>query len=226
LLGRAYFQHTAAILAAADGPVALVLGGQGDPLTYSRHIIPNLRLLAAEVPLIPIRTDFNGMDLIAHGAIAAAIGTGGRIRHTVDPTEAGRAYVRDQSPSVLVPELASWLKGSKIAELFGARPRLAPRCDCLVCGGQRLTRFLRREDQDEAIAHGMVVWSRWAGDLLAAETMRERARYWQNLCAGAVAHHDLFLRLLQRLDGLKPQVPLQRWAAEPTWPSDVPAMIP
>jgi hypothetical protein len=226
LLGKAYFQHTAAILAAARGPVALVLGGQGDPLTHSRQIIPNLRLLAADVPLLPIRTDFNGMDLVAHGAIAAAIGTGGRIRHTVDPAEKQKAFVRDQSPSVLVPELASFLKGSKLAELFGARPNIAPRCDCPVCGGQRLTRFLRREDQDEAIAHAVAVWSRWAGDLLTAATIRDRAQYWQNLCTGAVAHHGLFLQLLQRLDGLTPQEPLKRWAAEPAWSASVPAPAP
>ena len=106
---------------------------------------------------------------------------------------------------MLWPELVSWFKGSKINELFGARPTLAPRCDCAACGGQRLTRFLRREDQDEAIGHAVAVWSRWAADLLDAATLRDRAQYWQNLCVGAVAHHDVFLAQLQRLDGLKPQ---------------------
>lgn len=129
LLGQAYYPTTAAILADRGCPVAVVLGGQGDPLTQSKYIIPSLRDLAARVPLIPMRTDFNGLDLVAHGAIAVAIGTGGSVRHTVDPAEVRRAFSRDQSPSVLWPELASWFKGSKINELFGARPALAPRCD-------------------------------------------------------------------------------------------------
>jgi hypothetical protein len=225
LLGRGYFQQTAAILAGIGQPVALVLGGQGDPLTHSSHIIPNLRSLVASVPLIAMRTDFNGFDLIAHGAISAAIGTGGSVRHTVDPTEVTKAYNRNQSPSVLVPELASFLKGSKIAEVFGARPNLAPRCSCAVCGSQRLTRFLRREDQNEAIAHGVAVWSGWAEDLISAATMRDRAQYWKNLCTGAVAHHAMFMKQLQRLDGLKPQAPLKRWSTLPAWITDVSAPV-
>jgi hypothetical protein len=224
LLGPSYYPTTAAILADLGSPVAVVLGGQGDPLTQSRHIIPNLRDLAARVALIPIRTDFNGLDLVGHGAIAAAIGTGGSVRHTVDPTETCRAFSRDQSPSVLWPELATWFKGSKINELFGARPTLAPRCDCDACGGQRLTRFLRREHQNETIGHAVAVWSRWAADLLDARTIRDRAQYWQNLCTGAVASHAVFLAQLQLLDGLTPQDSLKRWAELPAWP--VPAASP
>jgi hypothetical protein len=226
LLGPSYYATTAAVLTGLGCPVAIVLGGQGDPLTQSRHIISNLRDLAARIHLIPMRTDFNGLDLIAHGALAAAIGTGGSVRHTVDPAEIRRAFSRDQSPSVLWPELASWFKGSKINELFGARPTLAPRCDCAACGGQRLTRFLRREQQNEAIGHAVAVWSRWTADLLDAPTMRDRAQYWQNLCAGAVAHHAIFLAQLRRLDGLTPQDSLKRWSGLPAWPDLAAAPVP
>ena len=225
LLGRAYYETTAAILADLGCPVAVVLGGQGDPLTQSKHIILNLRDLAARVRLMPIRTDFNGLDLVAHGAIAAAIGTGGSVRHTVDPAEACRAFSRDQSPSVLWPELASWFKGTKINELFGARPTLAPRCNCAACGGQRLTRFLRREHQNEAIGHAVAVWSGWADDLLGAATMYDRAEYWRRLCAGAVTHHSVFSAQLQLLDGLRPQDSLKRWAELPAWPASAAAPV-
>lgn len=226
LLGPSYYDTTAAILAGLGTPVAIILGGQGDPLTQSRHITPNLRDLAARVPLMPVRTDFNALDLAAHGAIAGAIGTGGSVRHTVDPAEKGRAFSRDQSPSVLWPELASFFKGSKVNELFGARPSLAPRCDCAACGGRRLTRFLRREHQAEAIGHAVAVWTRWAEDLLDAPTIRDRAQYWQNLCAGAVAHHAVFLAQLQLLEGLTPQDPLKRWATLPSWPVPAVATVP
>jgi hypothetical protein len=226
LLGPSYYATTAAILADVGCPVALVLGRQGDPLAQSQHIIPNLRDLAARIHPISMRTDFNGLDLVGHGALAAAIGTGGSVRHTVDPAEIRRAFSRDQSPSVLWPELVCWFKGSKINELFGARPTLAPRCDCAACGGQRLTRFLRREHQNEAIGHAVAVWSRWAADLLDAPTLRDRARYWQNLCTGAVAHHAVFLAQLQILDGLTPQDSLKRWAKMPAWPVSVNAPVP
>ena len=225
LLGRGYFAQTAAILATLGLPVALMLGCQGNPLDQSSDIIPNLRKLAARVPLMPIRTDFNGLDLLGQGAVCAAIGTGGRVRHIVDPAEKARSFNPGPAPSVLWPELMTFFKGSTIAEFFGSRPRLAPACDCAVCDGQRITRFLRREHQDEAIAHNVAVWSRRAGQLLSAPTVRDRAEYWKKLCGEAVVHHQLFLDLLKRLDGLKLQVSLRRWATLPAWPADVPAPV-
>jgi hypothetical protein len=222
----AYYTTTAAILAALGSPIALILGGQGDPLKQSSRIIPNLRDLAARVPLFPIRTDFNALDMVAHGAIAAAIGTGGSVRHTVSPADRPKAFrLRDVSPSVLWPELASWFKGSKINELFGARPSLAPWCVCAACAKQRLTRFLRPEHQDEAIGHAVATWSCWTADLLSAPTVGERALYWRNLCVGAVRHHDVILGQLKRLDGLEPQPSLQRWASLSAWPAAVPAPV-
>jgi len=227
LVDRAYIKTTTAILASLDNPIALILGRQFDPLDQSKRIIPNLRELAATVPLMPVRTDFNGFDLAAHGAFAAAIGTGGSLRHAVDPQERPMAFRRkgepaDPAPSVLFPELASWFKGSKIAKLFGARPHAAPRCYCPVCQGQRLTRFLKREDQDDAIAHGVEVWSGWAADLLDQPTVRDRAVYWRNLCCGAVATHAVFRMQLKIMDArtLQPQGPLGVWATQPAWPAE------
>jgi hypothetical protein len=226
LIGRGYFEQTAAILADFGRPVAVVLGCQGNPLDHSKDITPNLRELACRVPLIPIRTDFNGLDLLGHGAVCAAIGTGGRIRHTVDPAENDRSFNPGQAPSVLWPELLSYFKGSTIAELFGARPQLAPTCNCAACQGRRLTRFLRREHQDDAIAHGIAVWSPVAAQLLSEPTVRGRAERWKLLCSDAVDHHQVVLDRLNRLDGLKPQSSLKRWAALPTWPTSVPTPVP
>ncbi|WP_395107596.1 hypothetical protein [Actinomadura sp. SCN-SB] len=226
LLARDRFRRTAAVLEDVARPIALILGGQFDPLDQSKQIIPNLRSLAATVPLMAIRTDFNAFDLLAHGAFAGAIGTGGSVRHTVDPAEKPRSYHRrgqeqDQSPSVLVPELACWLRGSKINSFFGARPTIVPRCDCRVCRGQRLSRFLRREHQNEAIAHAVAVWSRWACDMLQAPSMRRRAEYWRNLCQGALDAHTVFLQQMRRMDGLEPQSALKIWASLPAWPVEL-----
>lgn len=231
LLDGPYIARTTAILADLGRPVILVLGRQFDPISQSSKIIPNLRVLAAEVPLMPARTDFNALDLVAHGAFGAAIGTGGRLRHTVDPAERPMSYrpakgqPPDQSPSVLVPELACWLRGSKITDLFGARPSLAPRCDCRRCGGRRLTGFLRREHQDHAIAHAVAVWSRWAADLLDQDTLRGRAEYWRNLCRDAVGAHAVISAQLglDERDFLKPQAPLTVWAELPAWPAVISA---
>ncbi|MDQ3403891.1 MAG: hypothetical protein M3548_10915 [Actinomycetota bacterium] len=229
LVDRAFYTQTRAILAAARCPVALVLGKQFDPLDQApTRLIPNLRDLAASIPLMPIRTDFNALDLLAHGAIAGAIGTGGSVRHTVDPAERPKSFNgnKDQSPSVLFPELASWWRGSKISKLYGARPAQETRCFCPVCGGQRLTRFQRRSDQNESMAHAIVVWSGWAGDLLAAPTMLGRAQYWRTFCSGALRYHGMIPEQLGQMEPLKPQHSLKQWATMPIWPVTVPASVP
>ncbi|MEU4419286.1 hypothetical protein AB0F81_01570 [Actinoplanes sp. NPDC024001] len=221
LLDRAFFTQTQAILQDAGCPVALVLGKQGDPLTQSARIIPNLRTLAATVPLMPICTDFNGLDLMAHGAFAAAIGTGGSIRHTVPPPRKPFAFVQnDKSPSVLIPELMCWWKGSKINKLCGAAPSRAPKCSCETCGNQALTRFLYEEDQPEAIAHAVAAWSVIADGLLAQPTVRDRAEYWRNICHSAVAEHEMFAKRLRQVDPLPVQTPLKQWAKLPAWPTE------
>ncbi|WP_433828652.1 hypothetical protein ACQP2E_04740 [Actinoplanes sp. CA-015351] len=221
LIDRAFFTQTQAILHDVGCPIALVLGKQGDPLTQSVRIIPNLRTLAATVPLMPICTDFNGLDLVAHGAFAAAIGTGGSIRHTVPyPREPLSFNGRDKSPSVLVPDLMCWWKGSKINELSGAAPSRAPRCRCGTCGDQALTRFLQKEDQPEAIAHAVAAWTVIAEGLLDQPTVRERAAYWRNICVGALNEHEMLAKRLRRPDAFEPQAPLKRWATLPAWPAE------
>jgi hypothetical protein len=225
LLGGSYFRQTAAILAQYARPVALVLGSQGNPLDQSKDIVPNLRKLASSVPLIPIRTDFNALDLLGQGAICAAIGTGGSIRHAVDPAENDRSFNPGPAPSVLWRELLTFFKGNTIAESFGARERLAPTCGCAVCGGRRISRFLRREHQDDAIAHGVAVWQPIARQLLSSPTVGDRAASWKDQCAQAIIQHQAALDRLQRLDGLRLQPSLRQWATLPARPTEVPTPV-
>jgi hypothetical protein len=219
LLDRSFIRQTTAILSDVGCPVALVMGRQFDPLQHAAaRIIPNLRLLAATVDLMPIRTDFNAFDLVAHGAFAGAIGTGGSIRHTVDPTDKPKSILRprdDTSPSVLFPEFVCWWRGSRIAKLYGARA--AARCPCAVCEERQLNRFVRRSDQNEAMAHAVATWSGWANDMLEAQTMAERAQYWQTLCRGSIMHHKHLAVQLRRREPIKPQRPIEVWANLPAW---------
>jgi hypothetical protein len=225
LLGGSYFKHTCAILEDFERPVAMVLVCQGNPLDQRKDILPNLRTLARRVPLIPLRTDFNGLDLLGQGALFTAIGTGGSLRHAVDPAEQAESFVRGVAPSVLWPELLTFYKGSTIAEFFGAQEHMAPTCGCGVCGGRRITRFLRHEHTDEAIAHGVAMWSPLADRLLSAATVRERAETWKSMCMQAVAEYHMVLDSLQRLDGLRLQPSLERWAMLPAWPTSAPAPV-
>jgi hypothetical protein len=222
LVDKKYITQTIAILADSGCPVGLALGKQFDPLTQSKTIIPNLRNLVLQVPTLAMRTDFNAFDLVAHGAFAGGIGTGGTLRHAIEPPYPGFASdPTDNSPSVLFPDLLCWWRGSKIAKLYGARP--APRCHCVVCDGRRLNRFLRRSDQIEAIRHAVAVWTPLAWAMLDATTMRERARYFRALCAGSVDEHTMISARLQLVDPIEPQSPLAQWATLPAWPVGEPA---
>lgn len=221
LLDRQYFNETKAILIDAGCPVGLVLGGQFDPLGRAPgRIIPQLRELAAATDLMPIRTDFNAFDLVAHGAFAGAIGTGGATRHAVEPPRPAMVFGKDPSPSVLFPELLSWWKGSRIADFFGARSSMAPRCPCQVCEGRSLGRFTRRSDKNEAMAHAVAVWSDYRTDMLSQPTLRSRAQYWKNLCSTALGYHEMIPAQLRLAKPLKPQRPLEVWATLPLWLSD------
>lgn len=222
LVDTKYIEQTIAILADTGCPVGIALGKQFDPLTQSKRIIPNLRNLVLQVPTLAMRTDFNAFDLVAHGAFAGGIGTSGTIRHAIEPPYRGFAHdPSDNSPSVLFPELTCWWRGSRIAKLYGARP--APRCVCIVCDGQRLSRFLRRDDHVDAIRHSIAVWAPLAADMLDAATMLGRARFFRRLCMGAVNEHELISARLQLVEPLTPQAPLEQWATLPAWPVGEPA---
>jgi hypothetical protein len=117
----------------------------------------------------------------------------------------------------------SWWKGSKLAELFGAKENLVPRCSCCVCAKQKLTRFQRRDQQNEAIAHGVEVWSGYVQQMLSAPTLRQRAEYWRNVCSSARNHHEIFATQLKRVKPIPVQRPLGMWAKLPAWPSDAAA---
>ena len=217
LLCRSYFSQTFALLAQAGVPVALVLCRQFDPFEQSRHLARNLRQLAAAVPLLAIRTDLNALDLVAHGSICGAIGLRGTTRHAVEPPGDAEYYNSERLPHVLVPDLASWWHSSKLNKLFGPRPRLAPPCDCRVCGGQRLTRFASRRHEDEACAHDVAAWTRIAEDLLDAPTLLDRAVYWRNVARDGAHNHDVFAKQLNLQESLDVQAGLRQWADQPAW---------
>ena len=231
LLDGPYIARTTAILAGLGRPVILVLGRQFDPLGQSSKIIPNLRVLAAEVPLMPpapISTPWTWSPTAPsapRSAPAAGSGTPSTPPSGRCPTVPPRVSRPTSRPASWCPSWPAGCAAARSADLFGARPTLAPRCDCRRCGGRRLTGFLRREHQDHAIAHAVAVWSRWAADLLDQDTLRGRAEYWRNLCLDAVGAHAVISAQLglDERDFLKPQAPLTVWAELPAWPAVISA---
>jgi hypothetical protein len=208
-----------AVLARLAMPKAVYLGGQFDPLERYRAAVANLRRLVAEAGHVAVlRTDLTGFDVLAHGAFAASIGTGGSLRHIVPFGERPQAVdTKDKSPSVLFSDLMAFFRGSKLAKRFAnARP---PMCSCSACDGRRLDTFVGRRDAAAAHAHGVRVWGEWLADMLEQPTLADRAAWWRNRCAAAEASHQIVSAQIGQAGAFEPARPLKAWAALPAWPS-------
>jgi hypothetical protein len=204
------------ILNGMRAPISLVLACQFDPFdTNAKARIAALRSLAAgPADVAAMRTDFNAFDLLCHGSFTGAIGSGGSMRHATDPDERPRSFdPEDESPSVLYERLACWWRGSKIAREHGRLP--APGCDCGPCDNRRISRFLSRDDSDDARAHGLIIWQRWSKLILAKPTIGERAAFWRTFCQGRVSEYDVLSEQLRRAKTLQARPALKAWAELP-----------
>ncbi|MEV5703531.1 hypothetical protein [Actinoallomurus sp. NPDC052274] len=190
-LAPGLIDKTIGVLAQASVPKAVMLGGRRNPPQRVMDGAFGLRRLVTEVPDVALfRTDLAGLDALAQGCLAASIGTSGALRHVVPPGEAGAygsANGDDRSPSVLVPDLLSYVRGGVLADRFGDRP--APPCRCVRCGGRSIAGFLRQEDWKDARLHGVAVWTEWARNVLYPDSLDGRRRYWRRLCRDAIAAH-------------------------------------
>lgn len=209
--------HLVAVMAGLPMPKAVFLGGQFDPPERYKHAVANLRRLVAEAGDVAVlRTDLTGFDVVSHGAFAASIGSGGSLRHIVPTGQFARSSRPDKSPSVLFGELMSFHKGSKLQEKF-ANTRRPPTCDCAACQGRALDTFLAVEDRVAAHQHNMCTWTAWISDLITQSTLGDRATWWRNRCADAVAQAELVNSLINQPEAFTAPPTLRLWAELPSW---------
>ncbi|MCV7301220.1 hypothetical protein H7J93_16495 [Mycobacterium barrassiae] len=197
-------------------PVALILASQLDPFdSNAKRRISALRAFTAgPAHVAAFRTDFNAFDVMCHGGFAAAIGSGGSMRHAVDPDEQPKSINRDdESPSVLYKRLASWWRGSKIAAEYGRMP--APTCQCAACDGRRIDRFLSKDDSADARAHGVAVWQEWSKIIAEKESIADRGAFWKTFCQGRIAEYEYLSQELRRAKPLRPRPAFSAWAELP-----------
>ena len=204
------------LLATVPIPKAVMLGGQFNPPQRVMDGVLGLRRLVTEVPNVALfRTDLAGLDAVAQGCLAASIGASSTLRHIVPPGEAamyGQAN-GDRSPSVLVPELLSYVRGCVLATRFGDLP--APPCRCARCGGRSIVSFLGQEDWKDARLHGVAVWAEWVRNLLYPDSLEGRRRYWRQLCREAIAAHARYnTRVGSPTPVFTPPESLWVWAGE------------
>jgi hypothetical protein len=173
----------AAVIGRAETPIALILADREDPLGTRASVEGLVQVLASHPHVALLRTDVAAFGALAHGAVAAAIGTITTLRHLVPPGSPGYAPIRDKTARVLVGPLLQYLAGSTLAEYKKDGGVLD--CDCEECRGASLRRF---EDEDllvEAQRHNVVTWRRLA-DMLRAQALQRRPAAWAAMCRSAL----------------------------------------
>jgi hypothetical protein len=204
------------ILDAAHAPIGFILGSQFDPFgtRSTDRVLAARALLATRANVMPIRTDFAAFDWMAHGAYAAAIGTGSSKRHAIDPEERGHVRnPKDNSPSVLYPRLLSHWKGRKIADTHGRLP--AETCWCGGCDGQNMARFVSPSYLPDARAHGVAVWQDMARLMMSTPSRATWAQFWKGRARDALDQHDILATQLRHTPPFVPQPALRAWATLP-----------
>jgi hypothetical protein len=177
-----------AVLRASIG-VALFPCGSGDPLGGRRAVAGLVEVLQA-VPhdVAVLRTDLAGIGGLAFGAAATSIGLSPSLRHTVQT--GSRPYAQpDRSPRVLVERLLTWTRGSQLAQITRDGGLLD--CECPVCHGRSLRRFIREDAETaaEAAAHSVLTWRAITDRVLGQPTRRQRRMAWLQACADAIDEH-------------------------------------
>ncbi|WP_283137352.1 hypothetical protein [Rhizohabitans arisaemae] len=212
----AYIDQTVAILSRLSLPKAVYLGSQGDPLkTFTAEPVTNLRRLVHQVKNISVfSTDLEAFDVLAHGATAASIGTGGALRHIVRPDQEPESPRprSDRSPTLLIPDLAAFLAGSTIYKRFANTS--APTCACPACAGRALDTFLDGADRKAAQQHGVATWTTWLKNLVEQERTT-RSSWWKSFCQAAIDAHDTYNITIRQRNVFKPPKALRLWAELP-----------
>ncbi|WP_432828944.1 hypothetical protein [Dactylosporangium sp. CA-092794] len=183
----------------AGVPVALVLEARSDPFALVGCVSGLLEVLGCGVPVLLLRCDLSALGALCHGAVAAAVGTVGALRHLA-PREAGggRPPPGPRPPSTIFKPTMSYRRISAISRARRGHPdaRLWA-CDCPVCEGRDLdwmATLPEREREVPAFEHAAAVLYALRDELLGGDVPLPRAaRSWSARCADA-AYRERELR--------------------------------
>lgn len=206
-----HLRQTIAILRRSDLPLAITVASKTNPMT-ARGVVEGLRQAFLTLDWAMLwRADLAAFDALAHGARSAAIGTRPSTRHGVPAGDRGQSSPDDKTPSVLVPDLARYIRSGKLREWFAGA---APVCLCKVCHGRPLDRFEDSStDHTTAMRHNLLVTRTLRAGLFAAPIMRTA---WYELIDNALVAHET----LRSLTSVKVKTPseLKKWATRHTAP--------
>ena len=202
-------KHRELLDLAQDVPftLGLLLTNPGDPLDRKGAAGALVELVGGLRSSAVLRTDLaGGLGALAIGARWASIGTTPTHRHATQPGSPGYSpNVTDRTPSVLVAELLSFRKASKLEQL--ERVDIVLTCRCQVCNGADIRRFAEPLYHLEAELHNAAVVSDLTNTLLAAS---DSTATWANRCKRAVDTHAW----VEEVTGIALTVPLAiaEWA--------------
>lgn len=187
--------------------VGLLLTNSGDPLDRKGSVTGLIELVQGLSGCVVLRTDLaGGLGAISLGARWASIGTAPTHRHATKPGTSGFSpNVTDRTPSILVPELLSFRKASKLEQLERVDPVLT--CRCHVCDEADIRRFADPAYHIEGECHNAAVVADLTNTLISAS---DRGTTWQNWCKRAVDTHAW----IEEATGvaLPSQLAIEEWA--------------
>jgi hypothetical protein len=181
------------LLGGSRHPVALSPADRRDPLE-NKGVPAGLRKVTDALggKVIIWKTDLAGIDALARGALATAIGVVASLRHSSPPGGFGNKIDKtDPTPQIFLPKLLRYVRTSHMHnEWF---PSVKPwTCDCGACNGKPVDRFSgSTSDLREAAEHNAIAITELHREIVALGAGHRAALWHEKLEAAQAAHTEL-----------------------------------
>jgi hypothetical protein len=190
-------------------PVALMVEDEEDPFDQPGAVAGLIEVLAAESPVMLLRSDAAALGALAYGAAGAAVGTTSTYRHIYPLRDGGGGA---NNLSFLIPLLLGYFLNRRFENAYRLDNSLAAwRCGCTYCGGLDLTWIASSaEPHDAAFQHSVAAVADLGRDLTAAVAVGHSAHAaWTQMCLHAQLEH---FAVGEATDGLwAPKKSLGEW---------------
>ncbi|GAA3451382.1 hypothetical protein [Dactylosporangium matsuzakiense] len=169
--------------------IALVLEARGDPFGLPGTVAGLLEVLGCGVPTLLLRSDLSSLGALCHGAVAAAVGTTGALRHLAPRESVPMNNQRGpRPPATIFKPTMSYRRISAIqrAKRSHPDPRLWS-CDCDACAGRDLDWMAALDDRERevpAFEHAAAVLFALRDEVLSGGEHQNR-NSWAARCADA-----------------------------------------
>jgi len=168
-----------------DSRVALLLADSNDPLSKAGAVEGLASVVAAHPNIALHRCDLGGLGAVALGARHGVIGVGTTLRHVVPPDKNAGGRPGDRSPSVFIPDLLSFLKGTRLAGLAAGDREGRFSCELPGCDGRPYRTFRDPASKADALVHNQHAVEQIVAKVLDVSATRRFALF-RELCENAI----------------------------------------